>query len=146
DDARVHGPHRDLEDALALDAAERERLARVGELAAQRHVAAERVIALGPELVEREAPRIGVAARREAEEVADLALEPARRERARPSRARPARRPTARAAARPRARRRASSGSSAAGPRRRRAAARARARRPPRRPPGSRRRRSAPRS
>ena len=83
DDARVHGPHRDLEDALALDAAERKRLARVGELATQRRVAAERVIALGPELVEREAPRIGVAARREAEEVTDLALEPARRERAR---------------------------------------------------------------
>jgi NADH:ubiquinone oxidoreductase subunit 3 (subunit A) len=76
----VHGSHGDLEQPGALDVAEGEGLALVDEVSAGEDVAPQRVIALRPELVEGETPRIGVAGGDEAEEVPDLALEAARRE------------------------------------------------------------------
>jgi hypothetical protein len=83
DDPRVHRAHRDLEDAGALHAAEREGLPGIDEVAAGHRVPAERVIALGPELMQREPSQFGMARGREPEEIVDLPLEPARRERAR---------------------------------------------------------------
>ena len=83
DDAGVDGPHGDLVDALAFDAAERERLTRVDEVGARGHVATQRVVVRRPELMEGETAEIGVAEGNQAEQVVDLALEPARGERAR---------------------------------------------------------------
>src|SRR5205814_7608444 len=60
DDAGVHRPHRDLEDAFAFDPPERKRLALVVKVRAGDDIAAERVIIRGPELVEREPAEIGM--------------------------------------------------------------------------------------
>jgi hypothetical protein len=82
DDSGMDRAHRDLEDALALDAAEGKRLARVGEVRARHDVAAQRVISVGPVLMERETPQIRMPLGDQAEQVVDLALETAGRERA----------------------------------------------------------------
>src|SRR5262249_8848076 len=83
DDPRVHGAHGDLEDALAVDPLERKRLARVDEVRPRYDVAAQRVVPLRPVLMEGETPEIRVTLRDQAEQVVDLALETAGRERAR---------------------------------------------------------------
>ena len=83
DDSGVDRPHGDLEDALALHAPERERLTRVDEVRAWHGVAAQRVIALRPVLMEREPSSIRMPLGDQAEQVVDLALETAGRERAR---------------------------------------------------------------
>ena len=81
DDAGVHRPDRDLEDTFAFDPAERKGLPLVVKVRACDDIAAERVIARGPELVEREPAEVGMAVRHDAEQVVHLALEEARRER-----------------------------------------------------------------
>src|SRR5204863_8382939 len=83
DDAGMDRSHRDLEQSLALDAAEGEGLPFVAEVGARRRVAPQRVVTLRPELMQREPARIRMGDGHEAEEIVDLALEPARRERAR---------------------------------------------------------------
>src|SRR5262249_61445656 len=79
DDAGVHRSNGDFEDAWPLDATKRKWTAVIDDIGARHGVTAERMIAVGPELGERQPTRIGMAGRHEAEEILNLALEPAGR-------------------------------------------------------------------
>src|SRR5262249_36653953 len=74
DDAGVHGPHRDLEDALALDATEGEWLPLVAEVGSRRRVAAQRMISVRPELMKSQPAQVGMAVRHDAEQIVHLPL------------------------------------------------------------------------
>src|SRR5439155_26988755 len=63
DDPGVHRADDDLEDALAPDAAEGERLVFVPEVVPWRHVPSQRVIPRGPELMEGEPAQVRMADR-----------------------------------------------------------------------------------
>src|SRR4029450_2361898 len=58
DDPGMDRARRDLEEAVALAAAQGKRLARVSEVRARHDVTAQRVISVGPVLMERETPQI----------------------------------------------------------------------------------------
>jgi hypothetical protein len=80
DDPGVDRPDGDLEDALALDTAKRERLAGIDEVRAGHRVVTQRVIALRPVLMEGQPPEIRVSQRNQTEQIVNLALEEAGRE------------------------------------------------------------------